>query len=59
MEWLDEEEELAINLKASVDTASEEQTARVASFIYDKAQGSLPISIFLLIFLSLYRVWLS
>lgn len=37
MEGLDEEEQLAIALKASVDTALEEEAARVGSFIYNRA----------------------
>lgn len=54
VEGLNEEEELALALKASVDIALEYQEAQVASFIYDRASGNLPVSVFLLISLSLY-----
>lgn len=45
---------MAIALKASEDTALEEQAALVASFIYNRAPGSLPISFSL--FTSLFFV---
>lgn len=54
VEGLGEEEQLAIALKASIDTALEEHAARVASFIYDRIPGSLPFRFFL--FISLFFI---
>lgn len=56
LEGLREEEQLAIVLKASVDTVLEEQMAHVASFIYDRAPGSLLVSFFFLFLFSLSGV---
>lgn len=54
VEGLNEEEQLVLAIKASVETALEEQVARMARFIYDRALGSLPIYIFLFVSLSVY-----
>lgn len=45
------EEQLALDLTASMGTALEKRAVRVVSFIYDSASGDLPISVFLLLFL--------
>lgn len=41
VEGLSKEEQLALALKASMDTAREEQAERVVSFIHDRAPGNL------------------
>lgn len=56
VEGLDEEDQLFITLKASMHTALEEQATRVASLILTELQVAYPVSLFLLIFLSLYKV---
>lgn len=45
-----EEEQLSLTFKASLKMALKEQAARVGSFIYDRALGDLPISIFHFLF---------
>lgn len=44
------EEQLALDLTASMGTALEKRAVWVVSFIYDSASGDLPISVFLLLF---------
>lgn len=52
MEGLNEEEQLAIALKAYVDTTLEEQVAPAESFIYGRAPGNRPfLSLFLFPFI--------
>lgn len=54
MEGLSEKDQLVLALKAFIDMTLEERAALVASFVYDKAPGNLPISLSLCYFLVLY-----
>lgn len=49
IEGMDEEEQVALAFKASMDTAREEQVEQEASFIYDRALGNLPFFFFLFV----------
>lgn len=59
VEGLSEEEQLAIALKTSINTALEERATGKASLIYIELQVTYPFIILLLFSFSLLGTWLS